>query len=81
VGEVTIWEPPSRLVYLWHLQRERAEATEVEIRFAAVGSTGTRVEIEHRGWEALGAEDEPWRDRNHGGWVTLLPWYVAAVAD
>ena len=39
----------------------------------------TRVEIEHRGWEALGAEGETWRDRNHGGWATLLPWYVAAA--
>ena len=40
----------------------------------------TRVEIEHRGWEALGAEAETWRDRNHGGWATLLPWFVAAAA-
>jgi len=39
----------------------------------------TRVEIEHRGWEALGAEAESWRDRNHGGWATLLPWFVAAA--
>ena len=33
-GEVTVWDPPSRLVYLWHLRRDRADATEVEIRFA-----------------------------------------------
>ena len=32
-GEVTIWEPPTRLGYLWHLRRDRADATEVEIRF------------------------------------------------
>ena len=77
-GEVTVWEPPRRLGYLWHLRRDRADATEVEIRFVAAGE-GTRVEIEHRGWEALGAEAESWRDRNHGGWATLLPWYVAAA--
>ncbi len=76
-GEVTVWEPPSRLVYLWHLRRDRADATEVEIRFVEADAARTRVEIEHRGWEALGAEGESWRDRNHGGWDTLLPWFIA----
>ncbi|MFL5651348.1 MAG: SRPBCC domain-containing protein, partial [Chloroflexota bacterium] len=79
-GEVTVWEPPHRLVYLWHLRRDRADATEVEIRFLPQGATATRVEIEHRGWEVLGAAGEDWRDRNHGGWATLLPHYEAAVA-
>ncbi|MBA3235908.1 MAG: SRPBCC domain-containing protein [Chloroflexi bacterium] len=76
-GEVTVWEPPSRLVYLWHLRRDRADATEVEIRSIETAATRTRVEIEHRGWEALGGEGESWRDRNHGGWDTLLPWFIA----
>ena len=78
-GEVTIWEPPARFGYLWHLRRDRADATEVEIRFVDAGEGTTRVEIEHRGWEALGAEAETWRDRNSGGWATLLPWFVAAA--
>ena len=79
-GEVTVWDPPTRLAYLWHLRRDRAEATEVEIHFVDRGDATTRVEIEHRGWERLGAEGESWRDRNHGGWSTLLPHYEAAVA-
>ena len=78
-GEVTIWEPPSRLGYLWHLRRDRADATEVEIRFVARGAASTRVEIEHRGWERLGAGGEEQRDRNRGGWATLLPHFVAAA--
>ncbi|HEX2754773.1 MAG TPA: SRPBCC domain-containing protein [Candidatus Limnocylindrales bacterium] len=78
-GEVTIWDPPARFGYLWHLRRDRADATEVEIRFVAAGEGSTRVEIEHRGWEALGAGGETWRDRNHGGWATLLPWFLAAA--
>ncbi len=78
-GKVTIWEPPNRLGYTWHLNRDRSDATEVEIRFLPAGST-TRVEIEHRGWERLGAEGLDWRDRNRGGWATLLPHYVAAAA-
>ena len=52
-GEITIWEPPVRLGYLWHLRRDRADATQVEIRFTAADAGRTRVDIEHRGWEVL----------------------------
>ncbi len=79
-GEVTIWEPPTRLGYSWHLNRDRSDATDVEIRFVPGDDGATRVEIEHRGWERLGAQGEGWRDRNRGGWSTLLPHYVAAAA-
>jgi uncharacterized protein YndB with AHSA1/START domain len=79
-GEVTAWEPPDRFVYLWHLRRDRADATEVEIRFVPAG-TATRVEIEHRGWERLGAEGQTWRDRNMGGWSSLLPHFITAATD
>jgi uncharacterized protein YndB with AHSA1/START domain len=78
-GRVVVWEPPARLVYSWHLRRSPDEATEVEIMFRAMGDAATRVEIEHRGWERLGAEGQTWRDRNAGGWATLLPHYERAV--
>ncbi len=78
-GEVTIWEPPSRLAYQWHLCQNRADATEVEIRFIAQGVAATRVEIEHRGWERLGAAGEERRARNRGGWEALLPHFRAAI--
>lgn len=79
-GEVTIWEPPHRIAYLWHLRRDRADATDVEIRFLPAAPSRTRVEIEHRGWQRLGADAEVWRDRNRAGWTTLLPHYLAAAA-
>jgi activator of Hsp90 ATPase-like protein len=78
-GEVTVWEPSTRLGYRWHLRRDRADATDVEIRFVAHGDHATMIEIEHRGWERLGADAETWRDRNLDGWTTLLPHFVAAV--
>ena len=77
-GEVTAWEPPHRLVYLWHLRQDRADATEVEIAFAPAGDDTTRVTIEHRGWERLGAAAPAKRDRNLRGWSGLLPHYVDA---
>ena len=78
-GAVLEWEPPRRLVYRWHLRQERADATEVEIRFASQpGGEGTTVEIEHRGWERLGERGPQRRERNERGWGGLLPAYVAA---
>jgi uncharacterized protein YndB with AHSA1/START domain len=78
-GEVTVWDPPTQLVYLWHLAQDRADATEVEIRFLPRGKGATRVEIEHRGWERLGRAGEDRRRRNRGGWEGVLPHYRAAV--
>jgi uncharacterized protein YndB with AHSA1/START domain len=78
-GEVTAFEPPRRLSYLWHIRRDRAEATEVAISFTPIDEGTTRVEIEHRGWERLGAESDTWRDRNYAAWGTLLPRYREAL--
>jgi hypothetical protein len=77
-GEVTAWEPPTLLRYLWHIRVDRSDATEVEIRFADRGDATTQVEIEHRGWERLGARGPSWRDVNLGGWNGVLPFYRAA---
>jgi hypothetical protein len=78
-GEVTLWDPPTQLAYLWHLGADRTAATEVEIRFVAQGAATTRIEIEHRGWEQLGKAADQWRDRNRAGWDTLLPHYLAQI--
>ena len=78
-GEVTVWEPPTTLAYLWHLGRDPEEATEVEIQFVPQGADATRIDIEHRGWERLGALADDWRDRNQLGWEALLPHFQVAV--
>jgi hypothetical protein len=75
-GQVTGWDPPSRISYLWHLRQDRADATEVEITFAPDDAAGTRLSIVHRGWEARGADQ---RERNHQGWDALLPHFRAAA--
>jgi uncharacterized protein YndB with AHSA1/START domain len=78
-GWITAWEPPSRLVYQWHLRADRADATEVEIRFLP-SDEGTTVEIEHRGWERLGTRAIERRNANQAGWGGLLPHYRDWVA-
>jgi uncharacterized protein YndB with AHSA1/START domain len=72
-GEVTVWEPPTKMAYLWHLRQDRADATEVEIHFLALGGTLTRVEIEHRGWDR--SPDNP-----VGGWYGMRKGYRGRFA-
>ena len=76
-GWITVWEPPHRLVYQWHIATDIASATEVEIDFVDLGE-GTRVEIEHRGWQRLGERGQEWRDANRTGWDGVLPAYKTA---
>lgn len=56
-GEVAVWDPPTRLVIAWHPGRDIAEASEVEVSFeAGTDATGTRVVVEHRGWDVFGED-------------------------
>jgi Activator of Hsp90 ATPase homolog 1-like protein len=77
-GEITHWDAPEHLGYLWHIARDRSDATDVEITFVALGQDRTRVDIVHSGWERLGASAQEWRDANTAGWGALLPVLVEA---
>jgi uncharacterized protein YndB with AHSA1/START domain len=80
-GQVTAWDPPHRLAYVWHIATEPAKATDVEIRFVEVSGTVTRVEVEHAGWDRLGPElGQAWRKTNLNGWDGVVPSYKAACA-
>lgn len=78
-GRVVAWEPPARFGYTWHLRRDAADATDVDITFTSIEPERTRVDIVHTGWERLGEGGQDWRDRNRGGWDGVLPHFVAAV--
>jgi hypothetical protein len=78
-GEITLWEPPRRLGYLWHINRDRSDATDVELTFVGLDDGTTRLEILHTGWERLGAQGGEWREANTGGWNALLPSFVTAA--
>ncbi len=80
-GEVTVWEPPTQVTYLWHLRRDRADATEVEIRFVARGEQRHSGRDRAPGLGATGrAPAAQWREQNLAGWQTLLPHYQGAIA-
>ena len=52
-GSVVTWEPSRRLVIAWHPGGDGSQTSEVEVVFEPDGA-GTRVVIEHRGWESFG---------------------------
>src|SRR3954451_15044563 len=60
VGKIIVWEPPQRFVMTWDVNSQWKPDTtvhsEVEVRFVADGAHATRVELEHRKFEQLGAE-------------------------
>jgi len=55
IGRISVWEPPSRLVFGWRQATfEPNQVTEVEVRFDDLGAE-TRVTVEHRGWDSVPA--------------------------
>ena len=56
IGRILVWRPGERLVFEWRQPNFTAEqVTEVDIGFAAVEG-GTRLTLEHRGWDTLPAD-------------------------
>jgi uncharacterized protein YndB with AHSA1/START domain len=86
-GRVLVYEPPHRVVIswdispAWQIETDLDKTSEVEVRFIAVASGRTRVELEHRnldrhgqGWEAVreGVDSDQ-------GWPLYLRRYAGLV--
>jgi uncharacterized protein YndB with AHSA1/START domain len=86
-GSVLVWEPPSRLVLSWDInadfQYDSTLQTEIEVRFIADGSNGTRVELEHRHLDRYGARRDEMRRiyDTEGDWGKLLEMFARVAAE
>ena len=87
VGHVGVWQPPERFLVTWEISAawkpdaRVALASEVDVRFLADPSGGTRVELEHRNFERMGSPDgEIMRKGVDNGWPGILDVF-AAEAD
>jgi hypothetical protein len=79
-ADVGAWDPPHRFVIEWKLNPKAiAATTEVEVRFMPEGD-GTRVELEHRGFERLGEAAESTHESYSGGWPTVVQAFVDALS-
>jgi uncharacterized protein YndB with AHSA1/START domain len=77
-GTVVSWEPPNRIVLAWNILEREPVATELEVRFLPEGEA-TRVELEHRGWDALREAAEK-RASYDKGWGQVLAVYSERMA-
>jgi uncharacterized protein YndB with AHSA1/START domain len=73
-GRVLAWDPPTRFVMTWYPGSDATKATELEVRFAPEGE-GTRVDLEHRGWEILAEQARESRSGYDSGWGDVLAEY------
>lgn len=77
-GQVTLWEPPYRLAYIWNRGSPVEQPTRIEVQFTVIAPDRTRVDVEHRGPEYVG---ELWYQTSPGyraAWAEVLPAYVSA---
>ena len=77
-ANVLVYEPPLRVVLEWKVN-PAAPPTEVEVHFSQDGG-GTRVELEHRGWEAYASGGIDERGSYDSGWGHVLGRFREATA-
>jgi uncharacterized protein YndB with AHSA1/START domain len=88
VGTMVVWEPPARFVMAWQLtpkwefEPDIDRATQVEVTFEPEAGGGTRVTLEHRGFETYGEPGNEMREQvgGEGGWPALMKLYAETAA-
>lgn len=75
---VLAWEPPHRVAIEWNVNPENP-TTRLDVRFTPEG-TGTRVDLEHSGWERYGDRAQESFGSYNSGWDLVLGRYVEAAS-
>lgn len=76
-GEITDWDEPHTVGFVWVHVFDRSQATHVSLTFEPAGAA-TRVRLEHTGFAALGEAGAVRRERTSSAWGVVV---VAFVAD
>jgi uncharacterized protein YndB with AHSA1/START domain len=88
VGHVRVWQPGKQFVVSWEISSawkpdsRAAMASEVDVRFVPEAQGSTRVELEHRDFERMGAaEGEAMRSGVDNGWPGMLDLFAKEVGS
>jgi uncharacterized protein YndB with AHSA1/START domain len=80
-GRVTAWDPPNAVVFDWKPNDLDHPFTEIAATFEPSPSGGSRVRLEHRRWELLGADrGAEGREAYATGWPYVLDVRFAGAA-
>jgi uncharacterized protein YndB with AHSA1/START domain len=75
IGRILTWEPGRRLVFTWRQgDWTPSETTDVEVRFEPTAH-GTRVTVEHGGWDRVPSAPPGVSDGYGQGWAELLGYF------
>ena len=88
-GSVLVWDPPRRLVLAWKIngawafEPDVAKSSEVEVRFTPQPDGSTRVDLEHRLFDRLGAAGDSMRAMvdSPEGWNKTLTRFAARAEE
>jgi uncharacterized protein YndB with AHSA1/START domain len=86
-GRVLLWDAPNRVTLMWQLsarfQFDPSIETEVDVRFTALDARTTRVDLEHRGLDAYGADAAAMRETfsSPNGWNGMLEHFAKVAAE
>jgi uncharacterized protein YndB with AHSA1/START domain len=74
-GEITAWDEPRVVGFLWVHAFDRSQATHVVLTFAEAGAT-TQVRLEQTGFAALGEAGGVRRERTWASWGLVTSSFV-----
>ena len=77
-GEITAWDPPHRVAYMWHIFLDRHKATSVSVTFTP-GDRGTTVRLENGGFEVFGDGASERQGRVGEAWTGIIQHYRDTV--
>ncbi|MBV8454197.1 MAG: SRPBCC domain-containing protein [Deltaproteobacteria bacterium] len=77
IGRITAFEPPALVGFTWRAP-SWDHTTQVQVRFTAEGA-GTRVELEHSGWDQSDNLRETSKNYDRG-WEFVLGHFVTHIA-
>lgn len=77
-ADVLAWDPPHRFVLSWHPNPTPTAASRLEVTFAEVDG-GTRVVVEHGGWDEFGDRGADLRAGYDTGWEPVLAQFTDAA--